>query len=180
MDMLVKLYEIDPHETLLKVSEVERKNNVAIRRAMAYEKEVVIEFVRGAFSETWYGWPSECDKAFSNWPISCFLATWRVSKEEIGDETAGSKVVGFACYDVTCRGFFGPSGVAKSFRRRGIGSCLLLSSLCAMRQEAYGYAIVGGPEKKEQWDFYKKTAGAIMISGSENGVYHDMLDGIKH
>jgi hypothetical protein len=49
-----------------------------------------------------------------------------------------------------------------------------------MRQEGYGYAIIGGPGKQEQWDFYSKTAGAIMITGSENSVYRDMLDGSNH
>ena len=49
-----------------------------------------------------------------------------------------------------------------------------------MRQEGYGYAIIGGPDKQEQWDFYSKTVGTIMISGSENGVYRDVLDGISH
>jgi GNAT superfamily N-acetyltransferase len=176
MDMFVKLYEIDPHKALLQISGVEGKNDVTIRRAMAYEKEIVVEFVRETFTETWAGWPSECDVAFSNWPLSCFIASCRVPR----DKTFDRKVIGFACYDTTCRGFFGPSGVAKPYRRRGIGACLLLSALCSMRQEGYGYAIIGGPDKQEQWDFYSKTVGAIMIAGSENGVYRDMLDGISH
>ncbi len=171
MDMLVKLYEIDPHKTLLQVSKVEKKNDVTIRQAMAYEKEAVVEFVRGTFTGKWSGWPSECDIAFSNWPLSCYIATCRVPK----DKTFDRKVVGFGCYNATCRGFFGPSGVAEPYRRKGIGSCLLLSSLCAMRQEGYGYAIIGGTDKQEQWDFYSKTVGATVITGSENGIYLDML-----
>jgi GNAT superfamily N-acetyltransferase len=180
MDMYVKLYEIDPYKTLLQIAGVEEKNDVTIRRAMAYEKETVVEFVRENFTETWAGWPSECNVAFSNWPLSCFIASCHVPQPELRDNTSGRKVVGFACYDTTCRGFFGPSGVAKPFRRKGIGAVLLLSALCAMRQEGYGYAIIGGPDKQEQWNFYSKTVGAIMIAGSENGVYQDMLDGINH
>ena len=180
MDMLVKLYEIDPQKTLLQISGVEKKNDVTIRRAMAYEKEAVVEFVRDTFTETWGGWPSECDVAFSNWPLSCFIATCHVPRDRLRDKTSGRKIVGFACYDATCRGFFGPSGVDKSYRRKGIGTCLLLSALCAMQQQGYGYAIIGGPNKQEQWDFYSKTVGATMISGSENGVYQDMLDRSRH
>ena len=176
MDMLVKLYEIGSQKAPLQITGVKEKNDVTIRRAMAYEKESVIEFVRENFTETWGGWPSECDVAFSNRPLSCFIATYCDPR----DKTSGRKVIGFACYDATCRGFFGPSGVAKPYRRKRIGTCLLLSALYAMRQEGYGYAIIGGPDKQGQWDFYSKTVGAEMISGSENGVYQDMLYGISH
>ncbi len=180
MDMLVKLYEIDPHKTQLQISGIEEKHNIIIRRAMAYEKETAIEFVRKNFTKTWIGWPSECDVAFSNCPPSCLIATCSVAKVESQDKTFGRKIVGFACYDTTCRGFFGPSGVAKAYRRKGIGACLLVSALTTMRQEGYGYAIIGGPDNQEQWDFYGKTVGAIMIEGSEDSVYRDMLDKGSH
>lgn len=171
MDMLVKLYEVDPHKTLEQISKINKENDITIRQAMAYEKEAVVDFVRATFTKRWNGWPSECDKAFSNWPLSCFIATGQIP----GKKTFDRKIVGFACYNATCRGFFGPSGVAKPYRGKGIGSCLLLASLAAMRQEGYGYAIIGGPNKQEQWDFYSKTVGAMLIDGSENGVYRDML-----
>lgn len=175
MDMLVKLYQIDPRKTLLQISNVEEKHNVIVRRAMAYEKEAVVKFVREYFTETWAGWPSECDVAFSNIPPSCFIATCPVVQDKVQDKTPVRKIVGFACYDATCRGFFGPSGVAKAYRRKGIGASLLLSVLSAMRQEGYGYAIIGGTNEQEQWDFYSKTVGATLIAGSEVGVYRDML-----
>jgi hypothetical protein len=176
MDMLVKLYELVAHKAQLQISKIEEKNNVTIRRAMAYEKESVVEFVRKTFTKTWTGWPSECDVAFSNWPLSCFIATFNDQR----DKTNGCRVIGFACYDTTCRGFFGPTGVIKSFRRKRIGTALLLASLWAMRQEGYGYAIIGGPDKQEQWDYYSNTVGAKIIAGSENGVYQDMLEGVSH
>jgi len=179
MDMLVKLYGIDPRKTILQISNLEEKYSVIIRRAMAYEKEAVVKFVRDTFTETWGGWPSECDVAFSNIPPSCFIATCPVPQEGLQAKPI-RKLVGFACYDATCRDFFGPSGVAKPYRRRGIGASLLLSVLCAMRQEGYGYAIIGGTNKQEQWDFYSKTVDAILIAGSEVGVYRDMLGRITH
>ena len=45
-------------------------------------------------------------------------------------------MLGFACYDVTCRNFFGPEGVAAKERGHGIGRALLLSALHAQRAQA--------------------------------------------
>lgn len=178
MDMLVKLYEIDAHKTLLQISGVEEKNDVIIRRAMAYEKETIVEFVRKFFTKAWGGWPSECDGAFSNRPLSCFIATGCIARGRLADKTADRSVIGFACYDATCRGFFGPFGVLKPYRGRGIGSGLLFSSLFSMQQEGYGYAIIGGLGRQKQRDFYSRAVGAIEIAGSDTGVYRDMLGGI--
>ena len=55
-----------------------------------------------------------------------------------------------------------------------IGAALLLACLSAMREEGYGYAVIGsvGPA-----DFYKKICGAVEIEGSSPGVYRGMLRG---
>jgi hypothetical protein len=37
-------------------------------------------------------------------PISCFIAVYEKS------------IAGFACYDATCKDFFGPTGVKKEFK----------------------------------------------------------------
>jgi hypothetical protein len=62
--------------------------------------------------------------------------------------------VGFACYDVTCRGYFGPTGVLESERGKGIGTHRLIRPLSGLRELGYAYAIIGaaGPV-----DFYAKT-----------------------
>ena len=99
-------------------------------------------------------------KAFSNHPISCFLAT-----EE-------GEIIGFACYDCTCKNFFGPTGVVEEKRSRGIGKALLLCCLHAMAANGYGYAIIGGVGPA---DFYAKAVGAVEIKGSSPGVYRDRL-----
>ena len=148
-DLLVKLYELPPGEATLP--------GTTVRRAMAYEKHLVIEWARANFGE---GWASECDVAFGNQPISCRIAVER------------GEVVGFACYDATCRGFFGPIGVAGGARRRGIGRALLLSTLHAMSAAGYAYAVVGGAGEPE---FYTQTVGAIEIPGSTPGIYRDRL-----
>ena len=153
-DLLVKLYDLPdggPHLARL------RDGGVTIRAAMAYEKHQVVGWVGERFGP---GWASECDVAFSRRPISCLLAT------------EGGALLGFACHDVTCRGFFGPTGVDEAARGRGIGQALLLATLRAMASNGYGYAVIGGVGSA---DFYAKTVGAIEIPGSTPGIYRDRL-----
>ena len=151
-DMLVKLYDLPEVEPLVKGL---RDQGVVIRTAMPYEKHHVVEWVRGLFGENW---ASECDVAFSNHPVSCSIAT------EAGE------IIGFACYDSTCKDFFGPTGVAEMKRGLGIGKALFLSCLHSMAANGYAYAIIGGSS-----DFYAKTAGATTIEGSSPGIYRDRL-----
>lgn len=154
-DMLVRLYALpDGTECLKELA----SRGIRIRRAMPYEKHHTVNWVREHFSGRW---ASECDIAFGNRPISCFLATYQ------------GEIVGFACYDATCKGFFGPTGVLEGMRGQGIGKALLLACLEAMRAEGYGYAIIGwvGPK-----GFYAKVAGAIDIPDSTPGIYQDLLN----
>jgi GNAT superfamily N-acetyltransferase len=153
-DLLVKLYDLPDVEL---GGEQSGADALPVRPAMAYEKHAVVAWVQENFGP---GWASECDVAFANWPISCCIAT-----------QAGA-IVGFACYDSTCRGFFGPIGVADAVRGRGVGRALLLSCLRAMAAAGYAYAIVGGVDSPE---FYARTVGAIEIPGSTPGVYRDRL-----
>ncbi len=153
-DMLVKLYElpeVQPHIRKL------REQGVVIRIAMPYEKQQVVEWVRDTFGDPWAG---ECDVAFGNRPISCLIAT------------ENGRITGFACYDSTCRDFFGPMGVAEQARGQGIGRALLLSCLHTMAAIGYAYAIIGGVSSAE---FYREVVGAIEIEGSSPGIYRDML-----
>lgn len=152
--MLVRLYDIPDLTPLVKRLGDE---GVVIRIARACEKHLVVEWIQGWFSD---GWASECEAAFSNHPVSCFIAT------EAG------KILGFACYDSTCKNFFGPTGVAKMKRCHGIGKALLLSCLHSMAANGYAYAIVGGTGPA---DYYAKTIGATRIEGSTPGIYSDKL-----
>jgi len=153
-DMLVRLYDM-PEVTPLVQQLGDR--GIVIRIARACEKHLVVEWVREVFSD---GWASECEVAFSHQPVSCFIAT------EAGE------ILGFACYDSTCKNFFGPTGVAKIKRRLGIGKALLLSCLHSMAANGYAYAIVGGTGPA---GYYAKTLGAIKIEGSVPGIYRDKL-----
>lgn len=153
-DLLVKLYDLPE---VLPAAERLRSEAVTVRPAMAYEKHQAVAWVRQTFGE---GWASECEVAFGNCPRSCFIAT------------AQGRILGFACYDATCRGFFGPLGVAEEARGAGIGKLLLLVCLQAMAAAGYAYAVVGGVEVPE---FYVKAVGATEIPGSAPGIYRDRL-----
>jgi GNAT superfamily N-acetyltransferase len=154
IDMLVRLYALpDCRETYEKVAE----NGVTLRRARAFEKHTVAAFAREHFSEKWV---SEVEVAMTRQPIACFIAT------------RDKAILGFACYDTTQRGFFGPTGVAESARGLGVGKALLMKALEGLRDIGYAYAIIGGVGPKE---FYAKHCGAIEIPGSDPGTYEDLL-----
>ncbi len=152
MDLLVKLYALPAGPFQL----AETKN-VEIRRAFAAEKTLLAHWVEQHFGR---GWASEAETAFARLPIACFVAT------------AQSELVGFACYDATARGFFGPIGVAEAYRRRGVGRALLLRTLRDMAGQGYGYAIIGGAGTTE---FYQREAGAAEIPDSAPGFFRGML-----
>lgn len=153
-DMLVRLYDIPDHSQDLKIA---KAKGIEIRRALSIEKHVVVQWVREKFKSPW---ASECEIAFSNKPISCFIAL------------ENNKIVGFACYEVTCKNFFGPVGVDESVRGKGVGKLLLLSCLHTMREQGYAYAIIGGVGPV---DFYAKTVGAVVIEGSNPGIFRGMI-----
>jgi len=129
-----------------------------VRRAAAAERGAVVEWVRAHGSP---GWASECEVAFARQPIACFVA---VEKKD--------HLAGIACYEATARGFFGPEVVHPDRRGKGVGKALLLSALHAMRAEGYGYAIIGWASSI---DFYKKAVGAVVIEGSDPGLYPPKL-----
>jgi len=153
-DLLVKLYGLPEVRPNLKDSV---RGGVNFRRAMAYEKHQIVNWVGEHFS---MGWASECDVAFSNHPISCHIATEK------------SAILGFACYDSTSRGIFGPVGVVDSMRERGIGRGLLLSGLRSMASAGYAYAVIGGVRSV---DFYQKVVNVMEIPDSVPGIYVDRL-----
>jgi GNAT superfamily N-acetyltransferase len=70
-------------------------------------------------------------------------------------------IAGFAAYDANNRGlgFFGPTGVAKAFRGRGIGRDLLLASLAGLQRLGHEQAIIPWTDAL---DFYAKSCGATI------------------
>jgi predicted N-acetyltransferase YhbS len=145
-DLLVNLLKLPSFEQDLRV-----------RRAQPFELTLVRRFVETIFS---LSWADEISVGFAHQPVSVFVAT--IERE----------LVGFAAYECTRRGFFGPTGVIPAAQGKGIGKALLLASLIALREMGYVYAIIGaaGPV-----DFYRNTVGAIAIPDSEPGIYTDLL-----
>lgn len=156
-DLLVKLYDLpDPASAYRRVEEA----GYRIARPMIPERSLVVDWVTKEFGTRW---GDEAAAAFSYQPVRCFAASDK-----------DSKIVGFACYDVTFRGFFGPSGVTESCRGYGIGTALLMRSLHAMADSGYAYAVIGYSGAD---DYYRKTVGAVPIEGSDPGPYRDWLKG---
>ena len=149
--MLVKLYKLKDDWSFCADQE---SIGITIRKPIGPEKHLFIDWVRETFSDAW---ASEIDIAISNNPATCFVAV------------KNSKLIGFACYDATALGFFGPIGVEESSRGKGTGKALLLACLLDMKLKGYGYAIVGQTDK---FDFYANAAGAVEIPDSSPSVWN--------
>jgi GNAT superfamily N-acetyltransferase len=156
-DMLVRLYDLPDYTDLQKSM---ARNGVVVRRPLAAEKSIVIEWVKKIFGD---GWASEAEVSFSYQPITCFLAI------------IDGHIAGFSVYDAAYRNFFGPTGVDEKFRGRGIGKILLFKALDAMRSQGYAYAIIGGVGPAQ---FYEKAVGARLIEGSNPGIYKGIMSKI--
>jgi L-amino acid N-acyltransferase YncA len=152
-DMLVRLYDLPGLERALEHASAQ---GVAVRRALSVEKPGVLTWMQVNFP----GWAAEVEMSFCRSPVTCFLAL------------RADSLLGFACYDATCRNFFGPTAVVESERGRGFGRALLLAALHAQREQGYAYAIIGGVGPS---DFYEKAVGAVPIAGSTPGIYAGML-----
>ncbi len=153
-DMLVKLYDLPSLEPVLKR---QRDLGLRIRRGMPPEKFLVLEWIREHFSEYWV---SEADVGFSTHPTTTLLAH------------RGDQLLGFACYDTTHKGFFGPTGVDALERGKGIGTALLLATLHAMRDAGYMYGIIGGAGPV---GYYEKVGAAVIPDSEPSRAYQDML-----
>jgi GNAT superfamily N-acetyltransferase len=149
-DLLVKLYDLP---------EVPSGEGLHIKRPLVPEKRLVVSWVEGHFGERWAG---EVEVAFASHPVTCFVAL-----NEAG------QLSGFACYDTTFKGFFGPMGVEELSRGRGIGTALLLRCLESMRESGYAYAVIGYAGAGE---YYRKIVGATPIEGSEPGAYGGWIE----
>jgi GNAT superfamily N-acetyltransferase len=149
MDMLVKLYA--PR------ARVDLPAAAWLRKPIGPEHAIVATWVADRFGA---GWGSEARVALSNRPVSLWIAA------------RGAELLGFACYDATARGYFGPIGVADTARGQGVGAALLTACLDDMRGAGYGYAIVGGAGSPE---FFERVAGAVEIADSTPGIYAHQL-----
>jgi len=153
-DMLVRLYDLPDHSSLIKKLNEE---GIIIRRPLAAEKFIIVEWITKHFGT---GWASEAEVSFSYQPIANFIAI------------QNGQILGFACYDSCYRNFFGPTGVEENQRGRGIGKALLMECLYSMKSQGYAYAIIGGVGPAE---YYAKAVGAELIEGSNPGIYNGIM-----
>jgi hypothetical protein len=149
-DLLIKLYEIDYDQIM---SSIHTPGDVIIRKPIGPDRRLLLSWAAQHFPELWL---SEIETALANSPCSCFIAQQQ------------SSILGFACYDATALGYFGPLGVIDNAQGQGIGRSLTLSCLRDMSLKGYGYAIIGMPSSP---DFYRKIAPIIEIPGSDPGLY---------
>ena len=158
-DMLVKLFEL-PNSP--QAPSLPDDQGILIRRALVPEEYVVLDWVAENFHKAWV---SECRSAFGHQPIRCFIATRK------------SMIIGFCVYDAIARGVVGPVGLHEGVRGHGIGTALLVQTLCAMRAQGYAYAIVGWVAPSAQ-RFFQQSVNAQIIDGDPlKGMYHDLLRG---
>ena len=154
-DMLVKLYDLPALEPFVAN---QRVMGVNIRRVMTPEKRLVLDWIEEHFT---HYWSSEAEVGFSQHPTTVMLAH------------RGERILGFACYDTTHKGFFGPTGVDERERGKGIGTALLLKCLHEMYNSGYMYGIIGwaGPV-----EYYEKLVNALAIPDAEPpGSYRGLL-----
>ncbi len=149
-DMLVRLYDLLDASPIYQRT---RDAGVTIGRADPWDRKRYRQFVEETFGELCM---VEADLAYRQSPITAYVA----ERE--------SRIVGFAAYECTRRGYFGPTGVRPDERGRGIGAALLFRCLESMEEMGYAYAVIGGVGPKE---YYEKLCGAFVIPGSEVGVY---------
>lgn len=155
-DLLVNLYQMKKGYD----EEELKKRGIVLKRAMIPDKNKVLDFVRKNYEE---GWVNECEYALFNNPISCFIAV------------KDNKIAGFSCYDATAKGYFGPIGMAPDMKGGGIGQALLFRTLEAMKEEGYGYAVIGWVGNAI--GFYEKCMEVFEIPNSEpeQGIYKRLL-----
>lgn len=149
MDYIVNLYEID-------FEDCDSKYKVV--RALSPNSDKIIEFIKENFND---GWASEVKAALYKNNPTCFIAI------------DNAEIIGFACYDATAKGFFGPTGVKESYRGNGVGKTLFMETLKAMKNDGYGYSIIGWANDRAV-KFYQKNANAMPLNNTKS-VYDRLI-----
>ena len=155
-DMLVRLYD----NQMLNRAEELVGQGIEIKRAMAFDKQTIVQFVGDHFSDICPQWMAECELTLCQQPPTCFIAA------------KGKDIIGFCCWDASAKGMVGPIGVHADYRGKGIASELMRHSFEAMKSDGYAYAIIGWVSSEA---FYEKVCNAIAIPDSFPGVYSRLL-----
>ena len=80
---------------------------------------------------------------YTQWAQELRFAVARGTCRVLTNPGMETEIVGFACFDATFSGAFGPFGISQSWQRKKCGQFLLLSVLHEMRCRDHRYAIIG-------------------------------------
>jgi len=154
------MYSGDMIVNLMAIGEKAVPDEILIKRAFPGDRGKILAFIKELFGE---GWAYETEMALLQSPPKCWIAVTE------------KKVIGFACYDASAKDYFGPIGVDPAFCGKGIGEVLLRRCLISMREEGYGYAIIGWVG--DAHGFYEKTVGARYIEGGDpdHTIYKNLI-----
>ncbi|WP_313800784.1 GNAT family N-acetyltransferase [Cytobacillus sp.] len=118
-----------------------------VRRVNNNDYSSLLQFVEANFSSEW---SKTLKDGFLTDAPSIYIAV------------AEKEIIGFAAFDVykgrKC--YFGPMGVSKSNRIKGVGTLLLHHCLREMKEIGYEYATIGGAGPIE---FYEKACHSVVI-----------------
>jgi mycothiol synthase len=117
---------------------------VGVQRASSESRERVLTFIENEFGRIWRFEASN-------------------ARDNLFYVEVDGNIAGFAAHDANNRGlgFFGPTGVAKAHRGRGLGAALLRASLADLRRLGYERAIIPWTDAL---DFYRKACGATVAA----------------
>jgi GNAT superfamily N-acetyltransferase len=118
---------------------------LVIRRARPEDCDLTLGAVEAMFQKAWR---FETSLAFRAPEPTCYIA------EQDG------KVVGFADYDATNFGLFGPTGVDGKLRGKKVGAVLYRRCLQDMSALGYPYALI--PTGLDRLNFYHREGGATV------------------
>jgi GNAT superfamily N-acetyltransferase len=144
----------------MKSKPASKKGNYTYERVQPHDFKETFNFVKLHFPEG--TWPEEVKSSFERKPPTTFVA--KDTKNEI---------IGWATHSQFFPGSFGPTGVLKSLRGKGIGTELFLWTLWDLKQNGLDNCeimwVVGETVK-----FYSKTVGAYI-----SPIYFPMYKKIK-
>jgi len=122
-------------------------NGYKISRALLIDKEETVGFVKKHFGKG--TWPEETLISFENDPPTTFIMR----------DLNSNKIVGFATHSVQHPGSFGPTGVLKNLRGKGIGGLLLKWCLWDIKQRGIDKCTIKWVAGRTKY-FYLKSAKA--------------------